>query len=317
VDKREGEQTVTIAPPPVQLIPKSIATPSLLAHIVTAKFSDSIPLYRQERQFKRYGIEISRSTMCDWLVKVWERGKPLIELLITELLSGPLIGVDETRHQVLKEHSRAPSSLSYIWIFLGVSRAGPVYYFHYNPSRSGEVAAKILKGYQGVIQTDGYGGYNFLDSRIGVVHAGCWAHARRKFMDVAKAVGKKKTNNKAEKALRLIGKLYHIEREAKESGLTEEQLLAKRQSESKPIVAEYESFIKENASRVLPRSLLGRAILYSAGQMPHLKAFLENAIIPLDTNLVENAIRPFAVGRKNWLCVSRRRFQDENTMLAN
>ena len=301
VERREGEQSVSIAPPPVQLIPKSIATASLLAHIVTSKFSDSIPLYRQERQFKRYGIEISRGTMCNWLVKVWRRGKPLLELLRLELLSGPLIGVDETRHQVLKEKCRAPSSQSYMWVFRGGNRAGPVYYFHYNPSHSGEVAAKILKGYKGFVQTDGYGGYDFLERWPGVTHAGCWSHTRRKFTEVKKAVGKKKTNNKADKALRLIGKLYQIEREASELELPEEQLVVKRQAESKPIVEEYEQFIKENVGKVLPKSLLGGAILYSARQLPRLKVFLDNGMIPLDTNLVENAIRPFAVGRKNWL----------------
>jgi transposase len=188
-----------------------------------------------------------------------------------------------------------------MWVFRGVSRAGPVYYFHYNPSHSGEVAAQILKGYKGAVQTDGYGGYDFLDSWSGVIHAGCWSHARRKFTEVVKAVGKKKISTKAEKALRLIGKLYQIEREARDLELSEEQLLAKRQEESKPVVERYELFIKENVGRVIPMSLFGKAILYSASQLPRLKVFLDNGIIPLDTNLVENAIRPFAVGRKNWL----------------
>ncbi len=301
LDRREGEMSVMIAPPPVQLIPKSIATASLLSHIVTSKFSDSIPLYRQERQFKRYGIEISRSAMCSWLVKVWLRCKPLLELLRLELLSGPLIGIDETRHQVLKEEYRAPWTKSFMWVFRGSSRADPVYYYKYHPSRSGKVAAEVLKGYEGAVQTDGYIGYAFLDSHIGIIHAGCWSHARRKFTEVVKLVGKNKINSIAERALRLIGKLYRIEREARGLELSQEQLVAKRQEESKSVVEEYELFIKENMGRVLPKSLLGIAILYSARQLPRLKEFLDNGNIPLDNNLVENAIRPFAVGRKNWL----------------
>lgn len=292
---------VKIAPLPAQLIAKSFCTPSLLSHIVTSKFADSLPLYRQEKQFRRYGIDLPRATMSNWLLKMYEKCRPLMDLLRSELLSGPLIGVDETTVQVLVEGGRSPTSKSYMWLFRGGHRDRPVYYYKYAPTRSGEVAAELLKGYRGYVQTDGYSGYNFLDEWPGVVHAGCWSHTRRNFTEVVKAVGNKKVTGKADSALKLIGKLYKIEGEARESELSADELHEKRQIESKPVVEEFETFIKGYCPKVLPKSLLGKAFLYSLNQMQRLKRFLESGLIPLDNNLVENGIRPFAVGRKNWL----------------
>jgi transposase len=292
---------VKIAPVPVQLIPKSLCTPSLLANIVIGKFADSLPLYRQENQFKRYGIDLPRSTMSNWLLKVYLMCQPLIELLRLELLSGPLIGADETTMQVLKENGRSPTSTSYMWCFRGGPPGRPVVLYKYAPSRSGEVAAGMLKGYQGYVQTDAFAGYNFLDDIPGITHVGCWSHTRRNFIDVITLVGKKKISGKADKALSLIAKLYKVEKEAREAELTAEELHEKRQLESKSVVLEFEAFVKENCPRVLPKSALGKALQYSVKQMPRLKVFLESGLIPLDNNLVENAIRPYAVGRKNWL----------------
>lgn len=292
---------VKIAPVPVQLIPKGYCTPSLLAHVVTSKFVDSLPLKRQENQFKRYGIDIPRSSMCNWLLKVYLMCQPLIELLRLELLSGPLIGADETTMQVLKENGRSPTSTSYMWCFRGGPPGRPVVLYKYAPSRSGEVAAEMLKGYQGYVQTDAFAGYNFLDDLPGITHVGCWSHARRNFIDVITLVGKKKVSGKADKALSLIAKLYKVEKEAREAEFTVEELHEKRQLESKPVVLEFEAFVKENCPRVLPKSALGKALQYSVKQMARLKVFLESGLIPLDNNLVENEIRPFAVGRKNWL----------------
>ncbi len=292
---------VKIVPLPSQLIEKSFCTPSLLSHIVTGKFADSLPLYRQENQFKRYGIDLPRATMSNWLLKVYEKCRPLTELLRLELLSGPLIGVDETTVQVLVERGRSPTSKSYMWVFRGGHPDRPVYFYKYAPTRNGEVAAELLKGYRGYVQTDGYSGYNFLDDWPEVVHAGCWSHVRRNFTEVVKAVGNKKISGKASSALNSIGELYRIEREARELELSVDESHKKRQLESKPVVEEFETFIKGYCPKVLPKSLLGKAFLYSLSQMHRLKRFLESGLIPLDNNLVENGIRPFAVGRKNWL----------------
>ena len=178
----------------------------------------------------------------------------------------------------------------------------PGLYYHYAPSRSGKVADKFLNGYEGYVQTDGYAGYNFLDSKPGVVHCGCWAHVRRKFNDVVKAAGSKyKGKGKANFALSKIRDLYLIEREAKNKGFDEEQTYQLRQERSLPIVNELEAWLKENAIKIPPQSLLGKAFNYTLSQWPRLIKYLDNGLVRMDNNLVENAIRPFVIGRKNWL----------------
>ena len=170
--------TVKIAPVPPQIIPKSIASGGLLAHILTAKFEDALPFYRQEKQFTRLGVDLGRATMCNWAIKVAEHCQPLLNLLHSEILSGPLVNVDETTVQVLKEPDRSPTTKSYMWIFRGGPPNSPNVLFQYHPGRAGEIANTFLRDYQGAVQTDGYSGYNFLDSKKEVVHLGCWAHAR-------------------------------------------------------------------------------------------------------------------------------------------
>jgi hypothetical protein len=164
------------------------------------------------------------------------------------------------------------------------------------------VAEEFLARYEGYIQTDGYAGYNFLDTKAGVIHCGCWAHVRRKFNEVVKAGGDKyKGKGKANHALSMIRDLYLIEREAKNRGFDEEQTYQLRQKESKPIVEKFEIWLKENAIKIPPKSLLGKAFNYTLNQWPRLVKFLDNGLVRMDNNLVENAIRPFVIGRKNWL----------------
>ncbi len=297
----EGE-TVSIAPVPPSMIPKSITTPSLLTHIFISKFCDALPFYRQEQQFKRYGVEINRSNMCNWAMKVSDRLKPLLEMLRLYILSGPLINIDETTVQVLSEPGRKPQSKSYAWVFRGGMHGIPGLYYHYAPSRSGKIAEEFLSNYQGYVQTDGYAGYNFLDSKPGIKHCGCWAHVRRKFNDVIQASGSKNMRKgKANHALSVIRDLYLIEREAKNKGYDEEQTYQLRQKESKPIIDEFFVWLKENAPVIPPQSLLGKAFGYTLSQWPRLIKYLDNGFVRMDNNLIENAIRPFVIGRKNWL----------------
>jgi transposase len=298
------DATVKIAPMPPQMIPKSLSTPSLLGHIFTGKFCDAIPFYRQEQQFKRYGIDINRSTMCNWAFKVADRLKPLVEMLRLAVLSGPLINADETTVQVLAEPDRDAQSKSYIWVFRGGVPGMPVLYYHYAAGRGGKIAKEFLSGYRGYVQTDGYGGYNFLDSNPEIIHVGCWAHVRRKFNDVVKAVGgkyKEKGKGKANKALSIIRELYLIEREAKNRGFDEDQTFQLRQEKSEPIVEELGEWLQENVIKIPPKSLLGKAFNYTLSQWPRLIKYLDNGLVRMDNNLIENAIRPFVVGRKNWL----------------
>lgn len=296
------DKAVKIAAVAVQMIPKSFASPSLLAHVMIGKFCDALPFYRQEQQFKRYGIDLPRATMCNWALKTAERLKPLLEMLRLEVLASPVVNVDETTVQVLDEPDRSPQSKSYIWAFRGGGSGPPALYYQYAPSRSGEVARQFLAGYQGYVQTDGYKGYDFIDDEKEMIHVGCWAHTRRKFYEVIQAAGEKfKGEGKANQALKMIQDLYLIDREAKNRGFDEEQTYQLRQEKAKPILDVFAEWLQTNAPKVPPSSLLGKAFSYAIGQWPRLVKYLDDGMLLLDNNILENAIRPFVVGRKNWL----------------
>ena len=294
--------TVKIAPPPRQIIDKGIATAGLLAHILTAKFCDALPFYRQEKQFSRLWADLGRATMCNWAMKVATACQPVLDLLQKEIRSGPLINIDETTVQVLDEPGRAATTKSYMWVCRGGPPGSPGVVYHYAPSRSSAVAKALLGEYQGVVQTDGYGGYDFLDRHPKIVHAGCLAHVRRKFDEARKGLGKaaSKTGS-ADVALSYIGKIYRIEAEARRKGMTGEQLLAERRDKVRPIFAEFFAWLSKKAFQVVPKSLLGLAVNYALGQWDKLLVYLDHAGMSPDNNLAENAIRPFVVGRKNWL----------------
>lgn len=297
--------TVVIAPMPEQLIPKSIATPGLIAHVLIAKFVDALPFYRQEKKFKRIGVDIPRATMCGWAIKAAEACEILLQMIKDEILSGPLINIDETTVQVLKEPGKTPQSKSYMWVFRGGTPDKPAISYQYHPTRAGDVAASFLKGYKGVVQTDGYSGYNFLDHADDILHVGCLTHSRRKFVDVTKAAGryKKKTEKEsnADIALRYISALYQIEREVKDQNLSPDKLHELRQKKSVPILKEFKKWLDHMVDKTPPKGLLGKAITYSLNQWHRISAYAETGFARPDNNLAENAIRPFVVGRKNWL----------------
>ncbi len=297
--------TVKIAPVPKQIIEKSIASPGLLAHIITAKFVDALPFYRQEKQFARLGYEISRSNMTNWTIQLGQRIEQLLGLLKQDVLSGPLIQMDETTLQVLKEKGRLPTSKSYMWVLRGGVPEKPGIYFHYSPSRASSVAQNLLKNYQGVVQTDGYTGYDFLDNIPEIEHAGCWAHARRKFTDVLKAKGKydkkKAKSGHAEQAVDFIGQLYGIERQADKEELPPELRATLRMEKAMPVLDTFHSWLTETGLKTPPKGLLGKAIGYTLKRWDQMILYVNSGFVTPDNNLAENAIRPFVVGRKNWL----------------
>ena len=294
--------TVKIAPVPEQIIPKSIAAPGLLAHIFTAKFVDAVPFYRQEKQFERLGVEVNRTSMSSWAMKVADRCGPLMDMLREEIRSGPLINADETTVQVLEEPGRSSTSTSYMWIFRGGPPGKPVLMYQYHPSRSGEVAKKFLEGYRGCVQTDGYAGYDFLDELPDILHVGCWAHARRKFIEVIQARGKEKHKaGSADVAVEYIRKLYKIEDEARVLELGADDLQRLRKQKSKPVLDEFRAWLDKKAVQTPPKGLLGKAVAYTLGQWSRLSRYIDFGFVTPDNNLAENAIRPFVVGRKNWL----------------
>ena len=301
------DKAVKVAPVPPQILPKSIASESLLAHIITGKFADSLPFYRQEKQFLRNDIKISRSTMSIWALKLFERCYPLDKLLFQATHSGPLIQMDETTLQVLNEEGKEPSSKSYMWVMRGGLSEKPVVYFRYYPTRSGSAAKELLNGYEGYVQSDGYAGYNFLDKNVknpeewrNITHIGCWAHARRYFFDVKKAAKNKKPG-KADKVLRLIAELYKIENKAQNENLSTDEITELRQEKSKPIIEKIKAYLDDNIAKIPPETALGKAFGYAMRQWDLLIIFLNDGSIPIDNNRIENDIRPFVVGRKNWL----------------
>lgn len=293
--------TVKIAPVPPQIIPKGIASGGLLAHILTAKFEDALPFYRQEKQFTRLGVDLGRATMCNWAMKVAEHCQPLLGLLHSEILSGPLVNADETTVQVLKEPDRSPTTKSYMWVFRGGPPDSPNVLYQYHPGRAGEIANTFLRDYQGAVQTDGYSGYNFLDNKKGVIHVGCWAHARRKFMEAEKARPKNAKPGSSTIALKHIQTLYGVEKKGKKLGLSGKDLVLLREAEALPTLEKFRKWLEKKSLTVTPQSLLGKAVSYTLKQWHRLAAYVQHGDVSPDNNLAENAIRPFVVGRKNWL----------------
>jgi transposase len=293
---------VSIAPLPPQLIPQGIATAGLLSYILISKFADALPFYRQEKIFARIGVEIGRATMSNWAIHVARSCEPLLELMWQEIRSGPVINMDETPVQVLKEPGRSNTNKSYMWVFRGGNPDHPLLLYRYDPSRAGRVPEECLGDYTGYIQTDGYKGYNAFGKRDGIVHLGCFAHVRRKFLDAAEAGNKAvKKKGYAYHILTHISKLYAIEKKADKENLSCEERCLLRQKESMPVLEKIKGLLDEAVKRTPPRGLLGKAVAYALDQWERLVRYIEDGRLRPDNNLAENAIRPFVVGRKNWL----------------
>jgi len=297
---RTGIHTASLPPQP---IPKSLASPTLLAHVAVSKYADGLPLYRQEAMFRRLGIDLPRASLANWMVKIGELVQPLVNLLRDELLASGFVQCDETRYQVLTEPGKAATSQSYLWV-QHAPDPGIVLY-DYDASRSAEVPKRLFAGYEGVLQTDGYEGYGAIGREPGITHVGCWAHARRKFDEALKAQrssAKKKRSLKESKALQglaFIQKLYKIERQIQDE--PPDERWRARHERSRPVMEKLRAWLMDAIPRVPPQSLTGKALGYLDNQWPKLVRVLDDGRVPLDTNGVENAIRPFVIGRKNWL----------------
>ena len=295
---RACETGVKTASMPAQLIPKSMATPGLLSYIATSKYVDALPLYRQEQMFKRIGVELSRATLAFWMIQVGKALAPLIVLLEEALLSGKVIHMDETPVQVLNEPDRKAQSQSYMWVRMGGMTDHPIVLFNYDPSRSSKVPLRLLEGFTGHLMTDGYAGYHAV-TKHGITGIGCWAHARRKFKEAEKVQGKSKGSGKVHLALSEIQKLYIIERQIADKPPDEK--LAIRQARAGPVLNKMRRWLDKSRTQVPPKSALGKALGYLDGEWPRLARYVDDGRLPIDNNPCENAIRPFVIGRKNWL----------------
>ncbi|MCW4001522.1 MAG: IS66 family transposase [Candidatus Bathyarchaeota archaeon] len=283
-----------MAPLPAMPLPKCMASASLLTDIIIQKFFYHMPFYRVIQKYKELGDTISNSTMNDWYAATCEKLKLLYDILKREVLSKDYIQVDESTLPVI-DNEKHRAVKGYMWCTRAVEDHQVV--FHYDMgSRGYETARKLLRGYRGTIQADGYGAYDQFegDPRIQVI--GCWAHARRKFSDAIE-----EDNRKASEGLIYINKLYHIENEAREAGTSAEALKDKRRKESYPVILEFEKWMYDTVSKVSENSRMGKAISYTLPLLPRLSRYVNDGRFRIDNNLVENAIRPLALGRKNFL----------------
>jgi hypothetical protein len=300
---------VKTAPAPPALIPKSLASPALLAYVAVSKYADGLPLYRQEGMLQRGGVDLSRATLAHWMVKFGEAVQPLVDQMRRDLVAYDFVQCDETRFPVLKEPGKLPTSQAYLWVQYGGARDHPLILYAYDPSREKEVPKRLLAGFTGYLQTDGYEGYTELGGQPGIHHVGCFAHARRKFIEAlagGKGVKQAQQSSKrsartsrAEQALAYIRDLYRIERSMAEASVQERYRV--RQEQAKPVLEALRTWLDGARGTVPEQSLTGKALGYLDRQWPKLVRYLKDGRIPIDTNAVENAIRPFVVGRKNWL----------------
>lgn len=293
---------------PAQPIPKSQASPGLLAYVAVSKYADALPLYRQSKMFGRIGVEIPRQTLSSWMVRSGQLVQPLINLLRDRLLEGSYVQMDETTVQVLKEPGKAAQSKSYLWAQRSGDRGRPVVLFDYDASRSGEVPMRLLGEFGGYLQTDAYDGYNAVVAANGIAQLYCFAHARRRFTDALKTLGlnpnklPEKPPDKARrilKGLSFIRHLYAIEHRIREHPPDERYAI--RQGESMPVLERLRAWVDALRPKILPKAPLGDALAYLDKHWAGLVRYCDDGRLEIDNNLCENAIRPFCVGRNNWL----------------
>lgn len=303
----KGEHAPVSAPLPAQPLPKSNASPDLLAMLIAVKYVDGLPLARFEHVLGRSGVVVPRQTQARWIIGCAEVLQPVFNLLRDELFEGHLIHMDETVVQVLKERDKAASSNSYMWVQTGGPPGRAVVIYDYDPSRSGEVPKRLLAGFHGYLMTDGYDGYNAAVKAEGLAHLCCMAHARRGFIEASHGLPKGKLGRAGE-AIEMIRRLYRTEREVDAAvidGETPEDRIARRlaarREHSVPVLEELRAWLDATLPKVPPQSALGKALAYLHKYWGRLKRYTERGDLPIDNNRCENAIRPFVLGRKAWL----------------
>lgn len=291
------QENVKIAAMPSLLLPKSIATPELVAHIVVSKYCDHLPLYRQEEMWRRMEVDMPRSSVCGWVLKSALLSEPLINQLQKNIVSSDYAQVDETRVQVLNEVGRDNRTKSYMWVYRNGGNQPSIVY-EYQETRGGYHAQQFLKGFKGYLQSDAFSGYNWANDADDIVHVGCHAHARRPFAELAKT---HQATGLAHEAIKFYRKLYAVETEARNNQLSAEARYHLRQEKSVPILDAFKKWLDHHLPKTSEQGAIGKAIRYCVGHWAELNNYLLDGRVEIDNNLVENAIRPFALGRKNWL----------------
>jgi transposase len=286
------EGNVVIGSLPLQPIAKGLPGPGLLAHVVTSKYADHLPLNRLEGIFQRHGLELSRKTLCDWVGASATLLAPVVEVMKAEVLASRKIHTDDTTVPVL-ERGRDSTRTGRLWVYVGDEEHEHIV-FDYTPDRSRDGPLRFLAGYKGYLQADAYGGYDALYAGQEVLEVACWAHARRKFFDALKS-----DSPRASMALAFIRHLYAIEKQARSGDSEQRRTL--RASEAQPVLDRFQAWLNQEVKTALPKSPLGQAIAYTQSQWKALTRYVEDGILEIDNNRAERALRRIAIGRKNWM----------------
>ena len=300
----EMQRRIIAAALPKHPVPGAMGSIELMSYVLTCKYCDGLPLYRLENILARYGGELSRATLANWVIALARPLQPLLNLLRDHQQAGNIIMADETRVQVLKEPGRPATSDKFMWVTLGGPPGQPSVLFEYDPSRSQEVPLRLLDGFHGYLQTDGYAGYNAACLINNITQLGCWDHARRKFKDAQDAQPKPKKGkphkaSKADHILGLINTLYMIERQIKTLSAAEK--FQQRCKRSLPVLKKLKAYLDDNQHKVPKDGLTGKAMTYLSNQWDKLMVYCSNGELSISNILAENAIRPFVIGRKAWL----------------
>lgn len=299
-EHQETKTPVITAPMPEPPIPGSLASPSALAYAMSQKYVEGMPLYRQEQHLNRLGIELSRQTLANWMIIGALRWLSLLyERMHKALLEREILHIDETTVQVLHEPGRKAESRSYMWVYVGGRDGPPIILFDYQETRSAEHPRRFLAGFSGFLHVDGYSGYEKLPD---VKLVGCWAHARRKFDEAVKVLPPReraKGTVASHKGLKLCNRLFAIEHYLRDAG--PEERLAVRRARAQPVLDELKEWLESVRSEGLNKTLFSQAVNYCLNQWNKLTAFMEDGRLELDNNRAERAIKPFVIGRKNWL----------------
>lgn len=298
-DDADAKVPILKAAMPKPLLPGSLASASAIAYIIDQKYTNHLPLYRQEQILSRLDINLSRQTMSNWIIRSVEAAlDPIYEQMHRHLLKKTILHADETTLQVLKETDRSAQSDSYMWLYRTGRDGPPIILYDYQTTRASKHPKQFLKGFSGYLQTDGYIGYDNLTS---ITQVGCWAHARRKFTDALKALPPELKGKPvaASKGLEYCNTLFKIEQELKDA--TPEWRFEQRLLRSKPILDDFYSWLRRMGQQTLPKSTFGVAIKYCLNQWSSLNNFLLDGRLELDNNRAERSIKPFVIGRKNFL----------------
>ena len=316
-EKENDKASIITTHAPRTLLHKSMASNELLSHVINLKYHHALPLNRQETYFQMMDANLSRQTLPNWMIHAATELEPVYTLMQEELLKRDYIQADETVLKVLDDKGKESKKQKYMWLYKSPDPDGPIIIYDYQRTRSGSCPRDFLGGYSQYLQTDGYAGYNKVDN---VKRYYCLAHIRRKFHDIIVNLDEEALKeSRAHIGFNYCAKLYTIERELREQFEHDEDYYEKRYrrrlEESKLIIDEFITYVDEELKNAVPRSALGKALAYAKPLLPNFKYFLEDGALEIDNNGAERSIRPFVIGRKNWLFSASTKGADSSALL--